>query len=83
MVKGKDTELEMIRSLMNQPGWDLLVEKTKLIKQNVDTRLQSVTKDGFDEAKGICKGVNMFYNLIVLSPREIINTKGLVQVKGS
>lgn len=81
--KRQDTDVELIRALINHPGWDLLKEKTQIIKDNADTRLHNVTKEGFDEAKGFCKGVKVFHDLIVLNPVEIINTKGVVRLKRS
>jgi hypothetical protein len=84
-MKGRrrDTDEEMLRGLINQPGWDLLVEKAKVILSNADQRLHTSDKGGFDESKGFYQGVKIFHDLIVNNPREIANLQGVIKVKRS
>lgn len=79
----EDTEEEMIRNLINQPGWKLLESKAKLILDNADKRLHTTSKDGFDHTRGFYDGVKTFHDLILNNPMEIINTQGVVKLKRS
>jgi hypothetical protein len=67
---------EKIRDLVNQPGWKDLEMKTKTMLEGMKIKVLTSSKENFLENKGRYEGVKLFYDLIVVDPKGIIDRSG-------
>lgn len=81
MGKEKESDLELVKELIRHPGWLVLEKKAQVIIDNAQQRLNSTTKDGFDDAKGYLRGVKTFYDLIMINPLGIADFQGVTKLR--